>query len=171
MPTLTHDFTESLPAPPERVFAALTDESQLTRWFAESAEIDPRAGGEFRFWGKYTCGTPARWQARQKLLRIEPPTLIEFAWPFGDGCDSEVTLTLTRDPNASGGEGTILKGRHHFPEAPATDRPLDLVDDMWRIACANLRGFLANDGDAGICLPDYSDAVPRIRPSARRRGA
>jgi uncharacterized protein YndB with AHSA1/START domain len=158
MAPLTHEFTETLPAAPERVFAALTDESELTRWFAECADIDLRAGGEFRFWGKHTCGTPARWQAKQKLLRVDPPREIAFSWPF-EGCDSEVTLTLVPDPESS--DRTIVKGRHHFAETPAVDRPLDLVDDMWRNAFANLRAHLS--GGSRVYLPDYSDAVPRIR--------
>ena len=44
MTALTHEFTETLPAAPERVFAALTDESSSQRWFAEHAEIELRAG-------------------------------------------------------------------------------------------------------------------------------
>jgi uncharacterized protein YndB with AHSA1/START domain len=162
MTALTHEFNETLPAAPERVFAALTDESELTRWFAEAAEIDLRAGGNFRFWGKSTWCTPARWQSRQKVVRVDAPRLIVFSWPV-DGLESDVTLELSKNPDASGGESTILKGRHHFPEAPQVDRAQDLVDDVWRIACANLRAHLA--GGSGIFLPDFSAALPRIRQS------
>jgi uncharacterized protein YndB with AHSA1/START domain len=164
MPSLTHEFTETFSAPPERVFAALTDEAELTRWFAEQAEIEKQPGGSFRFWGRNTYCTPARWEARQKLVRLEPPNLVAFSWPI-DGVESEVTLALTQDPDTSEGVRTILEGRHHFPQALATDRALDLVDDHWRIACANLRAHLA--GGEGLCLPDYSDPVPRIRQSVQ----
>jgi uncharacterized protein YndB with AHSA1/START domain len=160
MTSLTHEFTESFDAPPERVFAALTDEEELTRWFAEHAEIDLKDGGNFRFWGRNTYCTPARWQSRQKVVHVEAPSLVVFSWPV-DGLESEVTLGLAKDPDASSGQRTVLKGRHHFPEAPAVDRAGDLIDDMWRITFANLRAYLA--GGSGVCLPDYSDPVPRIR--------
>jgi uncharacterized protein YndB with AHSA1/START domain len=154
MTELTHEFSETLQAPRERVFRALTDEAELTCWFAQHVEVEPHAGGEYRFWGTHTQGVPTRAQATQKILRIEAPRLLAFSWNV-EGCDSEVTLELSEE-----GSATVLKGRHHFPSAPCVPRPLDLVDDLWRMTLANLRAHLAG---SGVCLSDFSDPLPRLR--------
>lgn len=162
MTALDHTFTETLPAPRERVFRALTDETELSCWFAQHVEVEPRAGGAFRFWGRYTYCTPARASAQQKVVRIEPPAMLVFSWPV-EGYESEVTLELSDAPTEeTGTPGTVLKGRHHFPVAPAVPRPLDLVDDLWRMAVSNLRAHLTG---AAICRADFSDPLPHVRQS------
>jgi uncharacterized protein YndB with AHSA1/START domain len=157
MPSLTHEFSETLSAPRERVWRALTEEEELTCWFAEHVEVEPRMGGEYRFWGTRTYGVPSRAQATQQVLRIEAPQLLVFSWNLED-CDSEVTLELSESEKEA---VTLVKGRHHFPTAPSVARPLDLIDDLWRMMLANLRGHLA--GGACVCLPDFSDPIPRLR--------
>jgi uncharacterized protein YndB with AHSA1/START domain len=158
MSPLTHEFTDTFAAPPERVFQALTDEAELTRWFAEHVEVELQPGGAFRFWGKHTYGAPTRAQSSQKVLRAEAPRLLAFSWRIEER-DSEVTLELAPDAGNTG--ATTLKGKHHFPDAPPVARPLDLIDDLWRMHLANLRACLA--GGSGVCLPDFSDPLPRLR--------
>jgi uncharacterized protein YndB with AHSA1/START domain len=171
MTSLTHEFTETLRAPRERVFRAFTDEDELQRWFAEHVHVEPRAGGEYRFWGIHTPGAPARLQATQKVVRLEAPRVLAFSWNV-ESYESEVTLELdeaTSDAGAGSVSGnaetscepaTVLKGRHYFPLAPDVPRPLDLIDDLWRMALANLRAHLSG---SGVMLPDFSDPVPRLR--------
>lgn len=156
MTALTHEFSETLRAPRARVFQAFTDEAELTKWFGEAVEVEPQAGGEYRFWGTHTQGVPTRAQATQKIVRIDPPRLLAFSWNL-EGADSEVTLEL----GEAEGAASVVKGRHHFPSAPPVPRPLDLIDDLWRIAFANLRGHLA--GGVHVILPDFSDPIPRLR--------
>ena len=158
MSPLTHEFSATFAASPERVFHALTDEAELARWFAEAVEVELQPGGEFRFWGKHTYCAPTRSQSSQKVLRVEAPRLLAFSWRFEER-DSEVTLELT--PDATGAGSTVLNGKHHFAEAPSVVRALDLIDDLWRMTFANLRAHL--EGGAGVCLPDFSDPLPRLR--------
>ena len=41
------EITKQIEATRERVFRALTDADELTRWFPSSAESDARTGGEY----------------------------------------------------------------------------------------------------------------------------
>src|SRR6185312_3867272 len=156
MNALTHECTATLAATPERVFQALTDEAQLTRWFAEHVEVALQPGGEFRFWGKHTYGAPARAQSSQKVLRVEAPRLLAFSWRLEDR-DSEVTFQLA--PEVGKSDSIVLEVKHHFPEAPAVGRALELIDDLWRMHFANLRAHL--EGSA-VCLPDFADPSSRL---------
>ncbi len=49
---------------------------------ASSADVELREGGSFRFWGRNTCGAPARWESKQKVVRVEAPKLVSFSWPL-----------------------------------------------------------------------------------------
>lgn len=160
MPGLTHEFSETLQASREQVFRALTDEAELTCWFAAHVHVEPRAGGEYRFWGMRTYGAPSRAQATQKIIRIEPPGLLAFSWTL-EGSESEVTLELSERTDDAGGAATALKGRHHFPNAPEVARATELIHDLWRMTLANLKAHLA--GGENLCLPDFSDPIPRLR--------
>lgn len=159
----THHFTQTVPAAPERVFAALTEPDELRAWFAEGAAVEPREGGAYQFWGRHTWGTPARTEAAQKITRWEPGKALAFEWPV-EGMRSTVTLELT--PVAAGDDGrpnTAVALRHAFPAKPAGPYPGELIDDLWRFTLGNLDAHLR--GGAGIVLPDYADPNPEIRLS------
>ena len=70
--------TVDLPAPPDEVWRALTDDAQLEAWFADEAELDVRPGGEGRF---VEDGL-----ARRALVDdVEPGRRLAFRWWPEDG--------------------------------------------------------------------------------------
>jgi len=159
-----HEFACSLPAPPEQVFAALIEPARLTRWFAEHAEVVPRVDGSFHFWGRHSYGAPSRSAVAQRIRAIEPSRVLAFTWRFHD-VDSEVKFELAPDDAEKNPGGTRLQLRHTFSAPLAIDRPKELVDDLWRLHCGNLKAHLT--GDDGLCLPDFTDPEPAIRVSIR----
>ena len=142
--TYTHSWT--LPSTPEAVFRALIDPAELTHWFAEDAQIEPRTNGVYRFWGRNTLGTPAHDAARQTITRFEPNRALAYIWPIND-VDTDVTIAL--EPVE---KGTNLTLTHDVSGDLAMPRQRELIDDHWRVAIANLSTHLS--GGTPI-KPDY----------------
>jgi uncharacterized protein YndB with AHSA1/START domain len=157
---LKSTFSWQLKAPPERVFAALTEPADLKTWFADEVEVDARVGGAFRFWGKHVYGAPKA--GAQRLTRFEPGQALAFTWEL-HGKPSEVTLELSPgDPEKNPG-GTTVAGSHVFPDGPTIARAREMVDDLWRIHNGNLAAHLA--GGEGMMRPDFADPNPEVRVS------
>lgn len=153
MSELKHKWTWKFPVRPARVFAALTDASELRQWFAEHAEVEPQLGGAYRFWGKHTYGAPSRDQATGRITKFAPSQALAYTWRIHDR-DSEVSFAIESDPENA--EGSVIKAVHTFAEAPAINRAKEMVDDLWRFNWGNLSAHLA--GGAGKMMVDYGDA-------------
>jgi uncharacterized protein YndB with AHSA1/START domain len=152
--TFTHTHTWTLSSTPDKVFRALTNPAELTQWFAEHAQIEPRVGGVYRFWGRHTIGTPPHEEARQTISRLEPNSVLAFSWPIND-VDTDVTITLAPDE-----KGTALTITHSVSGDLGMPRQRELIDDHWRLVVGNLSKYLAGKS---VAMPDYFDPAPEVR--------
>jgi len=83
-----HDTIEAeifIAAPPERVFQALTDPNQMTRWWGQSGmyritewKADLRPGGKWSSVGVDADGTSFRVDG--EYLEVDPPRLLVHTW-------------------------------------------------------------------------------------------
>jgi len=100
--------TLELSASPERVWRAITDPAELSRWFPDRAELEVAVGGDGTFFWEEHGSFAVRIEA------IEEPSY--FAWRWANQADTaldaaaEVTLVEWRVTPASGG-GTVLTVR------------------------------------------------------------
>jgi uncharacterized protein YndB with AHSA1/START domain len=157
-----HEASFALPASRTRAFAALVEPAALTRWFASDVEVEPRAGGAYRFWGRHSYGVPSYEAATQHITRIEPPRLLAYTWPL-HGRDGVVTLALEEAQSKDAAASTTLRVTHALDGALPIPRGAELVDDLWRLQIGNLMTFLSRPGD--VCLPDFTDPRPEVRAS------
>jgi uncharacterized protein YndB with AHSA1/START domain len=91
-------------APPEVVWAVVTDPEHVAGWFSDSAEIQLRPGGSAVLtWEEH--GT-----VNGRVERVEPPRLFSFRWISGSGTElSDDNTTLVEFTLSAEGDGTRLK--------------------------------------------------------------
>lgn len=124
-------FTRRLAHPPERVWKALTDPSELSGWYMTRATVDGRQGGTVDF-----VSGPSRLHVTGLILNWDPPRVFEHEWKvepneaLPNGENTVIRWELQRDGNA-----TILKLEHRMLNrqtalgfAPGTHSFLDRLE-------------------------------------------
>jgi uncharacterized protein YndB with AHSA1/START domain len=107
-------------APAERVFRALTEPDQLTRWFTNEScpvkfwKMDARLGGSYSYAtdrSKVAVNGVNEFQCHGKILEFDPPRLLVYTWIANWHLykDTETTVRWELIPTAS---GTHVKVTH-----------------------------------------------------------
>jgi|tagenome__1003787_1003787.scaffolds.fasta_scaffold20931914_4 uncharacterized protein YndB with AHSA1/START domain len=134
--------TRLLPAPPARVFAALTRPDDVARWWGPRGfttpeiELDLRVGGRYRFTMQPPDGDP--FHLSGEFVEVEPPSSLAytFRWdePTPDDRETVVTLTLA----AVGGETQLSVAQREF----GTQERLELHRGGWNDSLDKLSALL-----------------------------
>jgi len=100
------EITQRIEAPPEIVFAYLTDSARFTRWMGVGAELDARPGGRYRI------DVDGVHIAAGEYQEVEPPHRLVMSWgwdghPTVPPGSTTVEITLTPERGA-----TLLRLRH-----------------------------------------------------------
>lgn len=69
-------FERQLPYPPERVWTALTDPSELSAWHPTPFTLEPAAGGAVR----YAAGAGLPEMPDGEVLEYDPPRVLAYTW-------------------------------------------------------------------------------------------
>jgi uncharacterized protein YndB with AHSA1/START domain len=87
-------------APPERVWAIVTEPGHVAQWFSDEAEIDARPGGRILLTWREHGAMEGRVEA------VEPPHRFAFRWTPGGGGelreDSSTLVEITLTPEGGG---------------------------------------------------------------------
>jgi uncharacterized protein YndB with AHSA1/START domain len=100
------EITQRIDAPPEIVFAYLTDSRRFVRWMGVGAELDARPGGRYRI------DVDGEHIVRGEYQEVDPPRRLVMSWgweghPTIPPGSTTVEITLTPDRDA-----TLLRLRH-----------------------------------------------------------
>ncbi len=134
-----------VPAPPARVWTALTTAEQLSKWFGSGASVDLRVGGAISFqWEEFDDEAPG------VIEEIDEPRRFVFRWkPFGHMKNVKVDPSLSTrvafdiEPHA---EGSLVRVRETgfaaLPEAIASQSFKDNTSG-WESEFADLLAYLS----------------------------
>jgi uncharacterized protein YndB with AHSA1/START domain len=107
-------------APPERVFQALTDASQLKRWFsspecpAKFWQMDPRLGGTYGYAtvkGTVVVNDISEFECHGEIVEYDPPRVIAYTW-IANWHDDVTRPTVVRWELTPKAGGTQVKVTH-----------------------------------------------------------
>ena len=110
--TGTVTLERELPAPPERVFRALTNPDDLATWWKgmhgiSRAVMDLRPGGKYRF--EYAMPNGQIAVVHGIVREVESPRRLVMTWFSPDHPNLETVVSFHLEPK---GKGTLLKLRH-----------------------------------------------------------
>jgi uncharacterized protein YndB with AHSA1/START domain len=129
-------------APPEAVFAAITDSEQLKQWWGDGEnykverwEGEVRVGGRYRSIGKGHAGDP--FEVTGEYVAVEPPHLLVYTWEAS--WTAAVPASVVRwELNPSAG-GTRLRVTHSgFRQYP---QMIQMYSNGWPGVLGWLKGF------------------------------
>ena len=131
-------FALTLPAPPARVFAAVTESRHLERWFCDACESEPEDGGRLTM----------RWHRRRSQVWPYEATWTKFEAPERCTCrgghegypnrDAGEISFLVRAREA----GSMLEVHHTLPDAHEYEPFARQFRDDWPRALQRLEAYL-----------------------------
>jgi len=123
-------------APPERVFASLTEPAELSKWFVEKAVMPRRKGATFRLSWK------GGYSMKAKVLAFEAPEELRLEW-LDRFETKKVFATEARFTLRKKGKGTLLTLTHRgFKSGKRWISLYGSIQSGWTFYLTNLRSVL-----------------------------
>ncbi|HZH39697.1 MAG TPA: SRPBCC domain-containing protein [Gemmatimonadales bacterium] len=120
MTTLT--VRKTIPASPERLFAAWTTPAELVRWWGPQGvtcvdpSVDVRVGGSYRIGNRFADGRVS-WITGEFEV-VDPPHRVVYTWRLDDAAEAErVSVSF----EARGAETLVTVRHERIPDTRARD--------------------------------------------------
>ena len=141
--TRSHEHEIEIEATPKQVWRALTDADQLTGWYVERAEVEPRAGGKyFISWGEGMDGWGKIdvWEPPHRLRLVHLPAGGGDPGPNDPPLEEPIIEEYTIE--ASGGTTVLRMVNSGIPDSADWDSFYDGTDVGWDGFFLALRHYL-----------------------------
>jgi uncharacterized protein YndB with AHSA1/START domain len=145
MSTRQFEMSLEIAAPVDRVWRALTDAQELTRWFPLEARVIPGEGGSMYWgWGEGWAGESriVAWEPNRRLKLVETrQTFDADGKPLtAPGQDRELVVEVTLESHA--GTTNVRLVHSGFGVGTDWDDELDGVANGWQCELRNLRLYV-----------------------------
>jgi uncharacterized protein YndB with AHSA1/START domain len=140
---LTVNLTQVLPAPPPRVFRALTDPRELAQWWGPNGfrtpgvELDLRVGGSYRIAMQPPEGELFYLQG--EFQEVDPPSRLAYTFRWEDPDPEDVETVVTLSLRSLDGSTELVMDQGVF----ATEARRALHDGGWTDSLEKLLRFLS----------------------------
>jgi uncharacterized protein YndB with AHSA1/START domain len=135
-------------APPERVFQALIDPTQVTRWWTspecpiKTFSLDPRAGGRWSYGTedtKLNVNGTSKFYCDGEVLEYDPPRVLMYTW-IANWHEKPSQRTVVRWELARSNGGTLLRVTHSgLSDLPASRKD---YSGGWPGVLDNVKAFV-----------------------------
>lgn len=133
------EITKQIEATRERVFRALTDADELTRWFPSSAESDARTGGEYVL--RFEFGDESKNHTYAgRYEEVTPAERVRYPW---NGQFGETTVEFTIRGSDGGTELTLV----HSGWSNEAEESRQMHEQGWGFFLDNLERYLTGSED------------------------
>jgi uncharacterized protein YndB with AHSA1/START domain len=132
------EFRTELAAPPERVYAALTDGQHLAHWLCDQADSDPTEGGKVTLRWTRPDASPEPFAGH--WLVLQPPMSCAFEGGhsgYPEGYAGRVGFEIARRE-----AGSVLITRHRLPARPEYASIAETYAAAWPRALSRLVAYL-----------------------------
>jgi len=136
------EITRQIDGPPERVFRALTDADDLSRWFPSSAESDPRTGGDYVLRFRFDDDSKNHTYAGQ-YEDVTPNVRVRYPW---NGRFGETTVEFTLRPSDGGTELRLV----HSGWSNEAEEARQMHEQGWSFFVDNLERYLTGQEDQRV---------------------
>lgn len=126
-------------APPSRVFRALTDPKEITKWFIKEAQIEAKNGGRFVLgWGRSIY-------EESKVIEFVHDKVFSFTWNPGPDFPAGPVVTFKLTPKSG---GTVVTLEHKgFDTAGKALKSLIEHEGGWSSYMCNFKCYVEKGYD------------------------
>ena len=151
------ELTKEIAVPVENVFLALTEPSELDRWWTTSSQSDARPGGAFEFRWEFSrrAGREDHSQSGE-YLELEPDRLIAYPWQVQLG-GTEVAIMLS----PSDGKTMLRLVHSGWGAGEAWEASARMHEEGWGFFLDNLKAYLEEGEDRRAMMGLKTPAVSR----------